>query len=1096
MNSLAIRTVVLGLACVACSTTLVGQEKLQPPPQAALGLEQVAANMQRGAKYADAATEWASLIEAYPNTTSTVQWRHYLGVCYYQVGRYADAIASFERVLADKAATFDKKDESWLWCGISQFKLAAETKGAAGDEAPPQTTATSWAMSAANSFESLLRDFPQSPHADQAQYLAGESYWAAGEFDRAIRAYQAVVARGDKSKYLPEAIFALGTALEEQRKFPEAIGYYDQFLEKFPQHASATAVRFFKAQSLTQVAASKAAAGQIDEVKSACDQALALYQQVATAEGFKDRALAEYQIGYCLTQLERYPEAAAAFAQYAENYPEESLARSAIALAGKHYLTAGDAAAAEKILKPAVDQHPRDVALARELIRVYLETKRPAEARKLAETTWAACDQRDEESAPLLLAMGDAAFAIPETVADSAAPYLQLADAFPRHALAPKALYNAAYTYLVTQQGARAIELADRFEQLYPNDSYLADMREVRGEVLARDGKHAEAAQVYQDLIAKFPQHAKKDAWTVALGQSLAMGNDASTAEKTLAPVIEKLSGAERAAARFQLGTVQYQAKKFADAATTFAACLADDPKWPRSDEALLMAARSHAQAGQLPQAKELATRCLQDFPQSTVRDQVLYRLGEIGFESGQFAAAREFYAQLIAELPKSPLVPSALYGSGWSALQAKQDAEAVQSFSQLIASYPQHELVAEAIVARAIAHRNQGDLPAAVADFEAYLQTKPEADRAAKALYERGVTEVKAKSWDAAIATFEQLLEAKSPATQGDKVLYELAWAWREKGDTDKSLERFAQLAKEFPESPLAAEANFHQGEAAYAEELFPQAIALYTAGAQTASESELAEKIAYKLAFAHFRGGDYPAAEAAFRQQVEKFAAGPLSADALFMVGESLYRQKKHAEAVTAYSRAVPAVDAHPQTTQQVKWLSRLHGAQSANEAGQFEEAIRFVEPLAKSETNEGMMFEAALEYGQALKGLKRFAEAIPALERAAASLDKTGARARAMIGEVHFEQKDYESAIKELKRVVYGYGGLDADKTVRPWQAFAAYEIGRCYAVQIKDAATAQRTQYVAGAQEWFDYVVKNYPDEMGAEAKKQLDKVSKL
>ena len=207
MNSVALRTWLLGLVVLGGMGPLAAQEKLQAPPQAAIGLEQVAANMQRGGKYADAATEWASLIEQYPQTTSTIQWRHYLGVCYYQIERCADAVAAFERVLSDQEGTFDKKDETWLWCGLSQFKLGIAAK--ASDDAEHQKKAVSWAMSAANSFESLLRDFPKSPHADQAQYLAGESYWSAGEFDRAIAAYEKTVARGDKSKYLPEALFAL-----------------------------------------------------------------------------------------------------------------------------------------------------------------------------------------------------------------------------------------------------------------------------------------------------------------------------------------------------------------------------------------------------------------------------------------------------------------------------------------------------------------------------------------------------------------------------------------------------------------------------------------------------------------------------------------------------------------------------------------------------------------------------------------------------------------------------------------------------------------------------------------------------------------------
>ncbi len=51
------------------------------------------------------------------------------------------------------------------------------------------------------------------------------------------------------------------------------------------------------------------------------------------------------------------------------------------------------------------------------------------------------------------------------------------------------------------------------------------------------------------------------------------------------------------------------------------------------------------------------------------------------------------------------------------------------------------------------------------------------------------------------------------------DKVTYELAWACKSVPEDAKKAEAvaaFAELASKYPDSPLAAEANFHVGEVA----------------------------------------------------------------------------------------------------------------------------------------------------------------------------------------------------------------------------------------------------------------------------------------
>jgi outer membrane protein assembly factor BamD (BamD/ComL family) len=99
--------------------------------------------------------------------------------------------------------------------------------------------------------------------------------------------------------------------------------------------------------------------------------------------------------------------------------------------------------------------------------------------------------------------------------------------------------------------------------------------------------------------------------------------------------------------------------------------------------------------------------------------------------------------------------------------------------------------------------------------------------------------------------------------------------------------------------------------------------------------------------------------------------------------------------------------------------------------------------------------------------------------------------------MIAEALFEQKKFDDATKEFTLAVYGYGGRDAVESVKPWQAFAAYELARCHLVQVSTADDAEKPRLIREAKNWFNYLIEHYPDDrLTVEAKNQIAKLEKM
>jgi cellulose synthase operon protein C len=451
----------------------------------------------------------------------------------------------------------------------------------------------------------------------------------------------------------------------------------------------------------------------------------------------------------------------------------------------------------------------------------------------------------------------------------------------------------------------------------------------------------------------------------------------------------------------------------------------------------------------------------------------------------------------VLATWPESLFAPFAMYGKGWSHWKSRQYDQAVLSFTNLIEDHPEHELIADALYGRAISRRQAGQTDEAIQDLNAYLETEPDLANRSDALYERGLAQVASGQWSEAVSTLQQLLQTNPDYAHRDKVFYEIAWAYRSMEDQTQQAEAlpwFRRLTEEASDSPLAAEAWFHVGESQYDQQQYDQAAASYTAAKAAGAPGELAEKVLYKLGWSHFQQGDYEQALTAFTEQADAHASGALAADAGLMQAECLFRLEDYRRALAAYESLQGIELSSPQFSA----LALLHGGQSASQMKDWKKAVSFFESLLNRYDQSPYVPEARYELAFAQQNLGDEESAMQNFTLAAeSSRESLGARARFMIGELHFARKDYRAAIREFQRVMFGFGGDAATDEIKPWQAKAAFEAARCSEVQIQDAAATDRPGLIADARRFYQYVVEKHPDhELAAQAKSRLQVLSKL
>ncbi|MCH2181484.1 MAG: tetratricopeptide repeat protein [Mariniblastus sp.] len=1051
-------------------------------------LLQTAANAQKAGDFQIALSQYEQVFQDHADSPEVGKAYYNAGVCAVELGQFEKAsayLAKAGETLGEARAVL--LPQSRLLLGFAQLRWGKQLAGESGEKSQQQLVA------AVKSLDDLIGEHPEFADIDQAYFFKADAQDTLQQLDQAKATYQQMLAL-PKVQFKQDGLFSLGNLHERTGQLDQALALYRQFLSEDPQHPSATEVQFRLAETLNQSAMKAEANGQTELAQQAYQQAEPVYQVVIDAQVDRLSTEALFQQAMVVSRQRDYARSAELFSQVAK-LPGIGQPVRALTYAGRDYLRSGQGALAETSLEQAIGlEGPYAAEAAHWLAKTHLQNNQYEKAFAVAHP-WIAKTGDPQLQVPLILDAADAAYGSSARRKASVDLYLRVVNEFGQHPLVPTALYNAAYAAMEVGDLARAIELTEQFESKFPQDSFLPDTLEVRGDTLLLTQDPARAEVTFRQLATAYPDHAKRNLWVVRAGLAgYLQGKDQQVIDWLEGSIEQLQAGPVQAEAWHWIGSSYFRLGQPQAAIQALGSSRTANTDWRRADETLLTLSRACQADEQVELAKSTAKQLLETYPASPLRAEAQYRLAEYAYAQGAFAEAQSEYRAVTAQHAESKFVPFALYGQGWSQVQQEDLAGAIGTFSELIDQYPQHSLTQQALMGRATSLRRNGRAAESVADVKRALETEgnlPKVDL----LYELGLAQIEQQDWKQVAQTFRELVERVPDGERTDQFYYELAWALKSDNQSDAAAAEFLNLATRFPDSQQAAEANFHVAQSAYEQQDFARAIQHYVNSLKTGQDPALQEKATYKLAWSHYKQGNFQTSQDWFAKQVEQFKEGPLYADGLFMVSESLYKLRDHDSAFQAYRVAKPVVDASASVSPEVRHLTMLHGGQSANQAKKYSEAIEFMKPIIEGQAEERLKQDAYLQIGIAHAGLKQPSEAVECWEQAARNLGETGAHARCMLGDQLFTDKKFEEAITQFKLTFYGYGGTSAAPEVQAWQAYAAYEAARCRVVQIGTAGTAEAQQkFKTEAIKHFEFLIENYPDDrLAAQASKELEKL---
>jgi cellulose synthase operon protein C len=1058
----------------------VGYCQDKPGSKKALSYFANAADYQNGGAFELAAEEWEKLVKEFPGEAQTSTAWHHLGICNLQrkEPNYSRAIEAFRESLKD--SKLELREESLInfsWALFSQAR-----KRPTGS--PEQKRDLEEAQARLGEF---MKEFSDSAYLDQAIFYMGDIEHLLGNRKKAIGQFKRFLENDklNKSSLRPDALYALAVAYQDENESAEANRRYQEFLSKYGKHKLADEVRIRSAELLL-------AGDKLSEAEN-------VLKQVAIAPGAPMADLALLRLGYVLAKQGKTKEAATQYDKLLSQFADSTHARPAALAFGQIRLQENNFEQAIAALRKAGQGTDAVAADAAHWIGVALmkQNKSNEAIKHLSDAL-----KQFAESTALRLDYADALYTQADRRAEARKAYESLANEKPDAPQAPRAAYNAAFAALEAGDSMVAQQWAEKFLSKYPKDSLRSDVAYIAAESLLRQGMHEPAAQAYSKLIEADPKNESQGQWKLRQGMAYYLGGKYDQALKSMQVLADSLKeNDQKAEAKFISGSSLLYLDKPDQAIQSLEESARISESWSSADEALLVLGEAYQRTKNIPSAKATYQKLLQKFPTSRLRTQVEYKLAQLAAAEGNFADAVKQYRAIVANQGAANYHNFAQYGVVWCLMQQDQHKAAYDELQPLIAKNLQDSIGGEVVLAEGICLRKIGQADKAVSALNRFLDRKPKGLSLGNGLYELGLAHTELKQLEQANATLERILREVPEYPSHDRVLYEVAWNLMDLEKVDAATAKFTDLASKYPQSTHAAESNYMIAQQLYETKQFQPAIQTYEKILNQTQDPELLEKAIYKLGWTHFQQQQYDKAAKHFATQTNRFPTGRLAVDGLFMQGECSFKKDQWEAAYADFQKARAALEENSKNSSaspQVRTLIYLHAGQCLRELKRWNESEQWLIHVIQNYSDSPYLPTALYELGFCKQNQGKTNDAITHYSEVASNYrNEVAARARFMLGEVYFSQKDFAKAIPEFQRVMYGYGGEKAPEDIKNWQAKSAFEAARCSEVLVNNLSGADKKKVVGTAIEFYEFVVeKHAKHELAAQAQNRLGELQKL
>jgi tetratricopeptide (TPR) repeat protein len=900
------------------------------------------------------------LLERFPGSAYEDAALYDRGWAYYYMGRYSDAITTFEQLLAVSSDAL-KRDRSLFQMGESYAQLgdherAREAYGRLVNQYEFTALSDKELLEMkAQRLRGLVRETTRELVA-KAQIRIADSYAGQGRVSDAIAAYSKVPENYPQETLVVQKSYDnMATMVLEQQGVDPGIRILRQAIEQvddtyfrgraqlriagilFRDGRYRASIDEYQVYRRAYGSEARAIGVGLDEVQFSEAEA---YRELGRSEngGADDLSLARsgyrtiiddhpysrrrpeafYGIGHLHVAADRLDSAAMYFSQAVDENPRASVAPHALSWWARVAFQSNNPQRAVTLYRRLIEQYPESELVAptwKDLGLVYKSEGRTDDAIQAltqVDITFSAWPKVQAEAADMLLAAGRL---------DDIDNHLQLQRAVGQAATNGDHESVAELHYVMGRVARNRGDLNTEIEHF--------------SEVLENtDNEDLASFSRFFRGIARYQSGTSFD----AAGDSLSGGVQFEAAVQDLESVLAAGGSADLRLVAFRTrGVALTRLGRSEDAVQVYEDLIAAAPSALERAEFQLMLMELYYDLGRLDETKSVARSLIGgDFEEDetgefAIRDRAYFVLVSVLLEEERYADAQRSATAALSRYPASLNRPTLMLVSARALFFDEQYKKAASAFGRFASAYPVHADAGQALYQKGYAHEILGEYESAADAFRLVASRFPEHSLVADALYRAGENLYNASHFEAALSVFLSVVDQHPQSEAATKALYSASWTYMDLDREQESLGAMQRLVSAYPESGFARYAQFSIGDYYYSKKLFDDAREAYKRVIElfpNTDESKKAEglltdvredlaSIAYEGAFEQFQRGDYSAAVRGFEEIFSDYPNSYSALAALANKGVALEHLGDSAQARLTYERVLSVGTDDPETS-----------------------------------------------------------------------------------------------------------------------------------------------------------------------------------
>lgn len=372
-----------------------------------------------------------------------------------------------------------------------------------------------------------------------------------------------------------------------------------------------------------------------------------------------------------------------------------------------------------------------------------------------------------------------------------------------------------------------------------------------------------------------------------------------------------------------------------------------------------------------------------------------------------------------------------------------------------------------------------------AIEEFIKLQQKFPRSKYADASQYVVGWIYFQQNNFRNAIDNYEKLLIKYPSSSLKPIVYYSIGDSYFNLGDYDASINYYSKVLLEFPNTPYILDAVNGIQYAYLAKDQADEAVRFIDQFVDRNPTSKFTDQIFFKKGDIYYSSDDYEKAIIAYQEFIQRFPSSPQVPNAYYWIGKSASFLKRDYEAIENFNKVLAiniksdigisaaidvsniylskndfnsalkildnTIDAQP-TSNRVPELLFLRATVEIK-SGNLDAAYKTLDQIVTYYDGNIFSAKAKIELSKLEIERKNYDNALILLkELAEKRLDDIGAQAQFLIGQIYFDQNNFNDAIIAFVRVRSVYSGYDE------WFTKSLLRLGDCY-VKLNDKQQAR-------------------------------------